>query len=381
MMIEHPVIVSGTFPNGAARHELVRTPAEFEFRELSEAEAPPAFVDSIDRQTVRVLDGKLYRAWFHINPASESLGEKGALRKALFGGGAMDFRSLGKLVRDAVRSIEQQNPFTMVANTNRTLERRDRKNGYSEDGIVCIKAPMLKNWRWLSPDVNETISKWRTMTAELLENVVIIGGRPYLRCFEPGFRLEYLGESQAAIHEANTGVYAREAHRASYFDDGLEIMGPAALGPGSHYFSAADPNGPAAFAEQMGWRRCGKVYPIDVRDADYEHTDFLEMETARHARMLLDWAERSLAVSKVKAPDPEVPVLENLARELRSAILDWQRERSGYNVLATAFHALREREFSNVSLGSRLAAQMDAFVWREDAAPVRITTASFGPSI
>lgn len=381
MMIEHPVIVSGTFPNGAARHELVRTPAEFEFRELSEAEAPPAFTDSIDRQSVRVLDGKLYRAWFHINPASESLGEKGALRKALFGGGAIDFRSLGKLVQDAARSIEQQDPFTTVANTNRTLERRDRKNGYSEDGIVCIRAPILKNWRWLSPDTEETISKWRTITADLLDNVVVIGGRPYLRCFEPGFRVEDLGEGQASIHEASTGVYAREAHRSSYFDDGLEIMGPTALACGSHYFSATDPEGPAALAEQMGWRLCGKVYPIDVCEADYEHTDFLEMETVRHARMLLDWAEMAIAVSRVKAPDPEMPVLEGLASELRSFILDWQVEKAEYTSLAKAFHTLRESKFSDAFVIGRRALQIEAFVTREDAAPVRIIASSFGSSV
>lgn len=381
MTIEHPVIVSGTFPNGAARHELVRTPAEFQFRELSEAEAPPAFTDGIDRQSVRVIDGKLYRAWFHVNPASESLGENGALRKALFGGGALDFRPLGKLVRDAASLLEKADPFVQVANTARVLERRDRKIGHTGDGIICIKAPILKNWLWLSPDTQETIMKWRTITADLLDNVVVIGGRPYLRCFEPGFRVEDLGDGQASIHEACTGIYAREVHRSSYFDNGLEIMGPTALACGSHYFSATDPDGPAALAEQMGWRLRGKVYPIDVFDADYEHTDFLGMETVRHARMLLDWAEMAITVSRVKAPDPELPVLEDLASELQSSILDWQVEKAGYTELAKAFHTLRESKFSDALVIGRRALQLEAFVTREDAAPVRITASSFGPSI
>ncbi|MCZ7862452.1 hypothetical protein O9X98_13850 [Agrobacterium salinitolerans] len=382
MTIDHPVIVNGTFPNGEARHELVRTPAEFEFRELSEAEAPLAFTDGIDRRSTRVIDGKLYRAWYLVNPASESLGENGTLRKSLFGGvGMIDFRSLGKLVQDAARQIEKADPFVQVANISRGLAMRDRKSGHTADGIVCIKAPTLKNWRWLSSDTQETVSEWRAITAELLDNVVVIGGRPYLRCFEPGFRVEYLGEGQASIHEASTGIYAREAHRSSYFDDGLEIVGPTALACGSHYFSATDPDGPATFAEQLGWRLCGKVYPIEVHEADYEHTDFLELETVRHARMLLDWAEASITLSKVKAPVPETPLLERVASELRSSILDWQAEKAGYASVAKAFHALRESQFAEALIVGRRSVQIGAFVTREDAAPVRITASSFGPSI
>jgi hypothetical protein len=231
----------------------------------------------------------------------------------------------------------------------------------------------------LSPDIDETVAKWRAITAEVMDNVVIIGGRPYLRCFEPCFRVEDLGEGKASIHEASTGIYAREAHRASYFD-GLEIMGPTALACGSHYFSASDPDGPAAFAEQMGWRLDGKVYPIDVFDADYEQTDFLEMETVRHARMLLDWAETLLAVSKIKAPNPKTPVLEGLAFDLRSAVLDWQAKKAGYASVANAFHTLRESDFSEALIMGRRVLQMEAFVSREDASPVEIRTSAFNPT-
>ncbi|MCV9964123.1 hypothetical protein OIU34_19765 [Pararhizobium sp. BT-229] len=380
MTIEHPVIVSGTWPNGSARRELVRIPTEFEFREFSELEAPLAFTDGIDRQSVRVVDGKLYRAWFYVNRASESLGENGALRKALFGGGALDFEPLGKLVRDAARSIKEADPFTEVGNIDRVLEWRDRKNGYNQHGIICVKAPMFRNWRWLSPDTDERIGEWRGIATELMHNVVIVGDRPYVRCFEPCYRLEYLGEGQASLHEATTGVYAKEAHRADRFDDGLEIMGPSALAYGSHYFSATDPDGPGALADQMGWRLCGKVHPVEVHDVDAAQTDFLEMETVRHARMMLDWAERSIAVSKVKAPDPEMPVMESLARELRSTILDWQEKKAGYVPVSTAFHRLRESSFSPATADTRPKLQLEAFVSREDASPVRIRTSAFGPA-
>lgn len=143
IMIEHPVIASGTFWDGAARYEVARTASEFEFRELSEHEAPLAFTDGIDRRSIRVVDGNLYKAWFHINPASESLGENGALRKALFGGaGLIDFQSVGKLVREAARAIEKDDPSVLVANTTRVLEMRDRKKGHTELSI----APRLRSF-------------------------------------------------------------------------------------------------------------------------------------------------------------------------------------------------------------------------------------------
>jgi hypothetical protein len=144
--IEHPVIASGSLWHGAPRYELARTASEFEFRELSEHEAPLAFTDGIDRRSIRVVDGKLHRAWFHINPASESLGENGALREALFGGGALDFRPLGRLVREAAQAIEKADPSVLVANTTRVLEMRDRKKGHTELSIMCVKASKLRSF-------------------------------------------------------------------------------------------------------------------------------------------------------------------------------------------------------------------------------------------
>ncbi|MBY3432864.1 hypothetical protein HFN89_01570 [Rhizobium laguerreae] len=365
--IEHPAIVSGIWePGGEERHDLVRIPTEFDIPEFSETDAPLAFEDDRSGRVVRMLDGKLFRAWPDAGSLRETFSEGGSLRRAMFVGG-MDFAPLSSIALDSVRAFKNANPFANVENTGRRdVSASDRRRGYDGPSLICLRTPLFRNWRWLSIDTDERIEKWRGIAREFMGNFAIISDRPYLRCFEPCYVLEKVGASNAKVRQGTTRIYAKEVHRKWTYGRGLEIMGEDALLSGAHFFSATDHQGALALADQMGWQVSATDPIIEVLNADAVQTDFLEMETARHAMMLLAAAQGD------RDSDP-------LVRDLVDAVIDWQDDKAGYAAMASAFHALRETRLPDVSEEtSRLKQQITAFLRREEGAPIRINATTYG---
>lgn len=104
---------------------------------------------------------------------------------------------------------------------------------------------------------------------------------------QASYVLERVRDSaRANIRQATTHVYAKEVHRRTTYNVGLEVMGEDALQSGTHFFSATDLQGALALADQMEWDVMSLEPAIDVHNADAAQTDFLEMETARHGQRL-----------------------------------------------------------------------------------------------
>jgi hypothetical protein len=367
--IEIPAVISGTWEtSGADRHDLVRVPTDFDIPEFSEADAPLAFEDRHRGNLVRIIDSKLYRAWPTHGTAREAFEEESSLHKAMFVGG-LDFSSLSSIALDYIRDLKKENPFANVENSRRDLSATERNKGYDAPSITCLKAPLFRNWRWVASDTAERIEGWRGIAREFMGNFAIVDGCSYVRCFEPCYVLERVRDSaRANIRQATTHVYAKEVHRRTTYGGGLEVMGDDALQSGTHFFSATDPQGALALADQLEWDIMSMEPAIEVHDPDAAQTDFLEMETARHAMMLMSACRRDLS------SDPMVETL-------RQAILNWQDGRAGHAAMASAFHALRESELADVSeRTSWLKQQMSAFLRREDGTPVQIRTMTLGPS-
>jgi hypothetical protein len=362
-MIEHPAIVSGTWDDvGSDRNELVRVATDFEFTEYTGTEAPKAFEDNQHDRCIRIIDGKLFRAFPKVNFLQDAFAKDGALRRTMFVGG-MDFDPISSVALAWVEAFKGESPYNLVGNTQRAnVSLKNRKEGYNENALICLRAPLLRNWRWLSADTDERVEEWREIAREFMGNFIIVEGRPYLRCFEPCYVLERSPTDAARIKQSSTHIYAKEVHRKSTFHSGLEIMGEDALHPGKHFFSATDLAGAESLADEMRWEITAKCAAIEVFDPEFAQTDFMEMETVRHARMLL----------QVSTPDDTSWQEGRIARDLRTLILEWQEKHGGYAQLSGTFHDLRQAMLARVSDVAPRMVQTESFIRREDGALVTI---------
>jgi hypothetical protein len=366
--VEVPAVVSGTWDtSGDDRHDLVRVPTDFDIPEFSITDAPLAFEDRHRGHRIRLIDGNLYRAWPTYGSARSEFEDESSLRKAMFVGG-FDFSSLSSIAHGHIRDFKKDNPISSVENSRRDPSPAERSKGYDGASIACLRAPLFRNWRWVAKDTAERIEGWREIAREFMGNFVIVDDCPYVRCFEPCYVLERVWNStRATIRQATTHIYAREVHRRTIHPNGLAVMGDDALQSGTHFFSATDLQGALALADEMEWDVMSLESAIELHNPDAAQTDFLEMETARHAMMLMSACDRDLN------SDP-------MAELLRSMV-QWQDDRAVYSAMASAFHAFRDSALSDVrEETSWLKQQMSAFLQREDGAPVQIRAISSSPS-
>ena len=380
---EHPAIVSGRWENGHPRHDLVRVTTDIEIAEYTRAEAPETFtvIDGKTREALRSVSSvgqRHYKRWDYDSDARWAV-TGGELRNHLFMKNG-DFRSILFRVDEAVKEIRKTSRYRDVENTERTLLKRQIKAGWSSLGMACLKAPTLKNWKWLDNDTDAQVEHWRGVVRNVMSNIISIDGVPYTRSFEPLYELDCLKR------------FPRITQYSSYVFTGLPDPEPApgsrlfhlpssSLTVGRHYFSPLDLEGAEAIAAETGCRISGPEQVILVHDEDAVGIDHLEMETVRHARMLYDAGikMREIALSaggRYCGTEVDMAVMAAETSSLADAIVDWQENRD-IDRLSQPFETLFDRvvewgELQSVKTSYDLVDQINTFRLRQDATPISI---------
>lgn len=340
----HPVIVSGTGNGGRPRYDLVRVASQFEIEEHDGRHCPISFeysnTGSFAPHQVRSFDDGRHYLALPFAGGVEGLLEDRMVHNWIVGGQVDSFDPLWEIVRDKASDIRNEH-FEGVNNMKRDVSRRERSNGIGSEGKACLKAPTLKNWRWLGPDVDGQVAEWKGIVAEVLENVVLVDGVLHLRCFEPCLVLDVEnGTPKSEIR--SRGVYQRQVHKRDYDNQGLIVMGKAAKHPLSHYFSAADEAGLEDMRAALGWKIAKSRRFMSVHDHSRVSSDYFEMETVRHARMLLEFGQQyAYVLARRDQADLAAPFHAS-ADDLRTVLLDWQEGNAVAADIGTATDSLSE---------------------------------------
>jgi hypothetical protein len=397
LRLDHPAVVTGLWEDGKVRHELVRVGADFEFAEYSSAEAPLSFEvrDPHQNETVnkvRTIGGRHFQRWKHDEPSC-AFGSDANLMRSLYHGKQLDFRTIESLVEAEIQRVRRMNGDRGIENTNRKPLKRELLDGLETVAVSCMKAPLLKNWQRLGADVSEEVKRWHDLIAEVLANIVLVDGAPYVRTFEPCYRVEHPTAfggrfaTGASISANNAHDYAKEPDRLVINPEtGFERLGELALVLGFQNFAATDLNDAIRFCQESGWHFNGnQKHEIIVHDSTAIGIDYLEMETARHARMLHQRAEwmikevRKREGTDVYCGEPvDVAVMRTQIDAVRSSLLLWQTDRTRIHDLAAPFedlleHSLHWEDAQPTKSTFDHADQMEAFKLREDMVPIRVS--------
>ncbi len=392
---EHPAVVTGQWENGHVRRELVRVSADFEIAEYSSAEAPVTFTvrersTESTKATIRTIAGGHYKKWLWDEP-SGSFGSASVLRQSLYTGNNLAFKAIRDLVYAEVSRVQKLGDYRGIEHTERKPLKREVQDGLDSLSVSCMKAPMLKNWQWLGPDAQGEVTAWRESVGAILARIILVDGVPYTRAFEPGYSVihaDALGRRRGSgsISAATTAVYSEEPDRATFDPEtGFSNMRREALLLGTQFFAATDYSEAVRFCHESGWGDdCELKNEIIVHDEAAIGTDFLEMETVRHARILHDRAEKM--IKTLRHSDGvdfycDQPVASATMRShmeaMRTAILNWQIERNGTEGLTAPFEDLLAQvlhwgEAQRTKVSFDLEDQMSAFRVREDMSPVTV---------
>lgn len=350
---EHPAIVGGKGDDGASKHALVRIKSDIEIAELTEADAPVALViqrDGMPSEYLRHIEGKLYKHIAYAFGVDDVIAPDSLLYRHLIAGSStsFDFDPFWMTIKENAHEISLANNCLPVENLYRKRLLREAQAGYTEVGKACLTAPTLRKWRWLASDVDHQLELWREIAREKLANVVLVDGMPHVRCFEPCYVLTQKGRRSATVGQTSRRAFQREIHRHDHSNDGLELMWKGALELGSHYFSALDIEGMKAFAQELGWAVVSATPGhIKVLDESAVSTDFFDIETVRHARILMECGEhivRYLDDQAISRDDDSLRALENSYRlaigNLHREVISWQDKRDGVEALFEPISAL-----------------------------------------
>lgn len=392
---DHPAVVTGTWENGHVRRELVRVSTDFEVKEYSDAEAPRSFTVVDDAagtsREFRTVGGRHYKKWCLDKP-EDTFYPGSNILNSIYTGKQLDFPSLTDILNAEIAQARQQSRYRDIENTERHVLKRELTLGLDSRAVALMKAPHLKGWRWLGPDTEAEVADWRNRTAEVFGKIIMVDGCPHVLSYEPCYRLNASGTTTrtrrgpARMFTSTVAVYGDHLKgRSIETDTGFENLGYLALLLGDQFFAANDRDGLTQFAEASGWGLSeGRGETIVVHDADVASTDFLELETVRHARIIYDRA--GLMVRHIRKVDnveqysgrpiEKAVMLENM-ENLRQAILEWQAERNGTEGLAAPFEDLLTEmigwENGNQKINEfDLLDQVKAFKIREDMADVTI---------
>jgi hypothetical protein len=398
---DHPAVVSGVWHNGSVRRELVRVAADFEIRELSDREAPRSFTVNVEGTPLhefRTVGGRHYKKWVLDGP-QDTLAPDSNLMKSLYTGGNVDFPVLTDVLKSEIRETRKHSGPAQIENTERTVLKRESKFGFDSRSVALLKAQHLRRWPWLGTETDDEVADWRERTAAVFDRIILVDGHAYTHSYEPCYRLVSSGASHARRGPAelvphDMSVYGKALKgRQTDANTGLETLGYLGLVLGDQYFAANDMDGIAEFAEASGWGLKPSGQTIVVHNDAELSGDFTELETVRHARLVLDGAR--VTVSLVKGQNRmqyqyEGRAVDKLAMErkmesLRKAIVTWQDERSGTDRLVAPFEDLfaeivQWQDGRPKRNAFDLQDQIKAFRVREDLADVNVVTAPWnGP--
>lgn len=393
---EHPAVVTGTRENGNVRRELVRASADFEIAEYSTAEAPLTFTvrersTETTKATIRTVANGHYKKWTWDEPSC-CFGSDAVLMRSLYTGKNLAFKAIRDLVYAEVARVEKLGDYRGIEHTERKPLKRELKDGLDSLSVSCMKAPILKNWQWLGPDVQAEVAAWRESVTAVLARIILVDGVPYTRSFEPCYSIMHgdvlvrRHRGPGSINAATTAVYSQEPDRISCDPaTGLADMKREATLLGTQFFAATDLSEAVRFSQESGWGDDGELKnEIIVHDEAAISTDFLEMETVRHSRMLHDRAGKM--VHALRHSDGvdfycDQPVdaasMRSQIEAMRTALLSWQIERDGTDGLSTPFedlleHVLHWGDAQRTKTSFDLEDQMNAFKVREDMSPVTV---------
>lgn len=396
LTVNYPAIVTGHATDGSVRRELVRVPSHFEIAEVSASDLPLSFVVNgtfFDGRVseVRSAKGEHYERWTHDAP---SVALAGSLRLSLYTGKNIDFRPLTDVVRTEIAklALDSHTPGvsgSAVGRISVVPTKRELSQGLDPFSSSCMRAPLLRNWRWLGPDAESELADWKAKTQAVLSNIVIVDGNPHVRCFEPCYEVVHPARSnfrkEASVYPGRARAYSRFVDCAvTDPETGLAAMGAYEGWSDRHFFPAHDKGDILRFVSDMGWNR--QPIPngrIDVLATEPPFLDYAEMEAVRFGKLLLQSAMQKEESFSRKDGGPwygeavNVDELSGQIGALRSALLDWQDGKRGAEIIAAPFEALLEHmefihEASHAIREGSLLEKIDAFKVREDSGAVRI---------
>lgn len=347
--LAHPAIVTGTKPDGTARQTLVRVETEFEFLEFDSSDATPAFrmksfhTDGRDAHISRIGD-RLYERAPLASP--EGVGPHFVTGHDW----RRPFRSMERLVEEE-RKERQLMRQEFVDGLTAPLTREEKRTRLTHTEKACLTAPMLRNWRWLSPDVDREVEAWRVKARELFANAVLVDGQPFTRAFEPCYLVQcpFPWPERTSAHH-----YRAEAHREHLLANGLAAMSGHTT-PTVHLFAADDTAAADEFAAEhatgAGRRSVRPPFGIEVLDEVSVSRDFEDRDTGRFAQITLGVAESVLAyLAEIErrgghpySGEPDVMELADAAGSLTAQLLRWQAGERDEGELRTARDGVAER--------------------------------------
>jgi hypothetical protein len=396
---DHPAVVSGTSQNGDVRRELVRVPSDFDIKELSDREAPRSFTVEVQGSALhefRMVDGRPYKKWIFDKPQDITAPDSN-LMKSIYTGANVDFPVLTDILKAEIRETRRLSGPAQIENTERPVLKREARDGFESRSVALMKAPHLKRWQWLGTDTDAEVADWREHTAAMFDKIILVDGCPYMLSYEPCYRLSNGGLSRAAeLGPNDISLYGSALKgRPTDGNTGLETLGFLGLSLGDQYFAPNDMDGIAEFAEASGWGLKHTGQTIVVHNGAEPSGDFMELETVRHARLVLDGAR--VMIGQVKGQNHlqyqyQGRQVDKLAMQrkmecLRKAIVAWQGERSGTEGLVAPFEdlwtAIVQWEDGRPKRNAfELQDQVKAFRVREDLAAVNVVTVPWnGPMV
>lgn len=358
---DHPAIVSGTTDQGRPRHDLVRVVSQFELSEIESSAAPVTFeydpMGSSFPYTVRTHEGRHY-VERHGAGGADALKHDTFIHRELIAGAPKDFEPMWKTVKKEATRVSSQ-IGNQVNNLTRAVTRREMGRGIEgQTAKACLSVALMKKQRWHSPDVESDVDRWRSLTAEMLSNVVMIDGKVHVRCFEPCLVLETnMGKVATAI--ASRGVYQSQVHKKEYRLDGLLVMGENGGHCLSHYFGPNELGKLGDMAKSIGWKTKFRGM-IDAKDESQMSADYFEMETVRTARMLHEFGASYGYYAQRYGQEELGASFLSASEEVKSRLIEWQDgECSAMSVEAAAAPLIELVSEARAIEGARYAPRPD----------------------
>jgi hypothetical protein len=324
---QHPLFVRGT-PSTGIDHVMLRTVSRLEVEEVAAADAPLAMtvrsgIGNAER-TIRSLDGCLYAADNQVT--WDNLERGGNFANHLVISKQFDFKGFGqRLLRHTPQAFG-------------SLRITGRNGGYEWSSIEAslLTANLLKAQPWLSPDHEEDVAFWRAQAQSLLENVKLIDGQWFLRCFEPCYAIDV---TRSTVTQSSLGVFRHDVAEAVSDPRGFYGMGKASTGSERHYFNVNNLETAFALGRELGLVDVRVGFPGSeiVVHGEFTPTEIETYELERFAHIWLSNAHRLSRLStygRIKEASAETSrEMEALETEVRSLLGRWQDERTGRSEL------------------------------------------------
>jgi hypothetical protein len=411
-----PAVVSGYQDSGYPRHALVRVRGEFELKEVSTTDAPPAL--KIEDDLYRVIDGKLFLKYApysyphdmhdrhaqHLDKAGtvKTIGDqfspdvKCGIFYSLYSGlgyapVGKPFTGFGQHVANYAKSLARHDHRQEVENRTRWQPDKKLREMQIDDETTraTLNAPMLRNWRWLSSDADKEVDHWRSIAQATFDNLVAIDGSIWFRAPEPRIKIDTGYLRHQGIHPHL--LYQSQVHTKDYDDDGFLVMPEGSLIVNRTFFDLDQSDEAHEFIKCLKVACASRKLDIQIFDNDVLEKNTANLERMRIARIVMKAALWTYNELHENPEETKLPPTSSIASQFNRDIQElWNTlqesqdsdDNSGYllpalSVISCSLQALEEATSSISDVHQKaktILSYIDELHLKEDVLPVALPT-------